>query len=245
MKSETISRRNLLSLGVLGAMGLGVVAFLGRPSSRAPEEEMLTVYTFGDSILDCGHYNRHGVHPGGLLVRNDDALFPEFKGKDLSSAGPARLEHRAQDGATVDNLPGQARGLTPEGRALALLTIGGNDLLSGLVLDGGAGIELFARKLESFLKSLAVRPVYIGNVYDPSFGNDENNFLGVDPQMARLNHGRVNAVLADAASRYGQLVDLHTHFMKGDPSWYTHTIEPSLEGASEVRRAFLEQIIRS
>jgi hypothetical protein len=43
-------------------------------------------YTFGDSILDCGRYNAYGVHPGQLIVRNDDRLFPEFKGLDLSSS---------------------------------------------------------------------------------------------------------------------------------------------------------------
>ena len=66
---------------------------------------MLTLYTFGDSILDCGGYNDYGVHPGQLLVRNDDRLFPEFRGQDLSSRGPARLVHRAQDGAAVAQLP--------------------------------------------------------------------------------------------------------------------------------------------
>lgn len=36
---------------------------------------MLSVYTFGDSMLDCGHYNVFGVNPGQLLVHNDDHLF--------------------------------------------------------------------------------------------------------------------------------------------------------------------------
>jgi len=29
----------------------------------------------------------------------------------------------------------------------------------------------------------------------------------------------------------------------GDPSWFTRTIEPSLVGASEVRRAFLAMLL--
>src|SRR4051812_34998426 len=33
----------------------------------------MTLYTFGDSILDCGGYNPNGIDPGQLLVRNDDA----------------------------------------------------------------------------------------------------------------------------------------------------------------------------
>ena len=62
---------------------------------------MLTLYAFGDSVLDCGRYNAVGLDPGRLLVRNDDRLFPEFRGRDLASRGPARLAHRALDGATV------------------------------------------------------------------------------------------------------------------------------------------------
>src|SRR5438874_1535718 len=76
------------------------------PGSGAVQaRQAFKLHTFGDSILDCGHYNEHGVDPGRLLLRNDDALFPEFKGQDLLSHGPARLEHRAVDGATVESLP--------------------------------------------------------------------------------------------------------------------------------------------
>jgi len=39
---------------------------------------VLSVYTFGDSILDCGHYNAFGINPGQLLLHNDDHLFSEF-----------------------------------------------------------------------------------------------------------------------------------------------------------------------
>lgn len=207
---------------------------------------MLTVCTFGDSILDCGWYNEFGVHPGQLLVRNDDRLFPEFRGQDLASLAPdepARLDHRAEDGATVGDLPAQGGGPAPEGRTIALLTIGGNDLLAGLLLDRGPGVEAFAAALDNFLGNLPIRPVLLGNVYDPTFGDDANNFLGVDPALARANYQRVNAVIADAAGRYGELVDLHAHFLRGDPSWYTRTIEPSLRGASEVRRAFLPHLL--
>ena len=204
---------------------------------------MLTLYTFGDSILDCGRYNELGVTPGQLLVRNDDRLFPEFRGQDLSSQGAARLEHRARDGATVRSLPAQAQGLSVEGPAVALVTIGGNDLLAGLVTDRGAGIDEFAGALDDFLRRLPIRPILLGNVYDPSFGDDSRNFLGVDPTIARANHRRMQQALAEAAGRYGQLVDLHGHFLTGDPTWFTQTIEPSLIGASEVRRAFLRHLI--
>ncbi len=204
---------------------------------------MHTLLTFGDSILDCGHYNAHGVHPGALLVRNDDARFPEFAGRDLASRGPARLEHRAQDGATVDDLPRQLRGVERRERATALLTVGGNDLLRGLLLDRGGGLDAFGRRLEAFAAAVPVRPLLIGNVYDPSLGDDDRNFLPLPPALARAAHRRVNEVIADVARRHGTLVDLHAHFLRGEPSWFTSTIEPSLVGASEIRRAFLPHVL--
>ena len=203
----------------------------------------MLLVTFGDSILDCAYYNPYGVTPGQLLVQNDDRLFPEVRGQDLASRGTARLEHRARDGATVRGLPAQAQALRVEGRAVALLTIGGNDLLSGLVTDRGPGLDAFARLLDDFLRALPIHPVLIGNVYDPTFGDDRQNFLGVDPALARANLQRVNTVLEQLATRYGTLVDLHAHFLTGDPSWFTRTIEPSLRGASEVRRCFLPGVL--
>ena len=81
-------------------------------------------------------------------------------------------------------------------------------------------------------------------MYDPTFGDDARNFLGIDARIARGNHRRVNEVIASLASRYGRLVDLHAHFLVGNPSWFTRTIEPSLVVASEVRRVFLQAIER-
>jgi acyl-CoA thioesterase I len=211
--------------------------------SRDDQSAPFTLYTFGDSILDSGWYNDRGLDPGQLLIRNDDALFPEFQGQDLASHGPVRLEHRAVDGATVDSLPAQARNLAPSEKGAAILTVGGNDLLRGLLIDQGPGIDAFATALGAFLRDLPVRPVLLGNVYDPTFGDDTLNFTGVDPELARENHSRVNAVIAELAGTYGALVDLHAYFLSGDPSWCTHTIEPSLRGASEIRRCFLPHLL--
>ncbi|MDB5744437.1 MAG: GDSL-like lipase/acylhydrolase [Polaromonas sp.] len=229
-----ISRRDMLAIP---ALALTPPLLARNEKMRNPAAFVL--YTFGDSILDCGRYNDRGIHPGQLLVRNDDGLFPEFRGKDLQSRGPARLVHCAVDGATVASLASQARDVHPVKNAVALLTVGGNDLLQGLAADKGPGVRAFSEALDRFLAGLALRPVLIGNVYDPTFGEDSRNFLGVAPGIARANHRRVNEVIARLAARYGELVDLHGHFLQGQPSWFTRTIEPSLTGASEVRRAFL------
>lgn len=206
---------------------------------------MLTVYTFGDSILDCGHYNPHGVHPAGLLARNDDALFPEFRGRDLASQGPVHLDHRAVDGARVEHLAQQTRGVEWARGAVALLTIGGNDLIGGLAAGDGPGVEAFARRLDAFVDAMPVRPLLVGNVYDPSMGDDARNFLPIDADIARRNHRRVNDALARVGARHGALVDIHRHFLEhGNASWFTMTIEPSLVGASEIRRCFLPHVLR-
>ena len=225
----------------MGAAAAAALAMIGGKAraQRGAANAPLRICTFGDSVLDCARYNERGVDPGHLLVRNDDALFPEFAGRDLSARGPARLEHRAVDGATVDGLAAQARGLDRAEPSIALVTIGGNDLLRGLAGDSGRGIARFEATLAAFVRALPVGRVVLGTVYDPTFGDDARNFLGVPAALARANHRRVNDVIRGLAARQGGLADLHAHFLTGDPSWYTRTIEPSLVGASEVRRVFL------
>jgi acyl-CoA thioesterase I len=49
----------------------------------------------------------------------------------------------------------------------------------------------------------------------------------------------MNELLTRLGNKHGQVADLHAHFLHGDPSWFVHTIEPSLKGASEIRRVFL------
>jgi len=216
-----------------------MLALGGSAARGALARDATRLCTFGDSVLDCGHYNERGIDPGQLLVRNDDALFPEFRGKDLRARGPADLEHRAVDGAVSADLERQARGVRLREEAIAIVTIGGNDLLRGLAADTGAGIAAFEATLERFVRALPVRPIVLGTVYDPTFGDDARNFLGVPAPVARANHRRVNDAIRAVAARHGKLADIHAHFLTGDPSWFTHTIEPSLRGASEVRRVFL------
>lgn len=97
--------------------------------------------------------------------------------------------------------------------------------------------------LDRFVWRMPIRPVLIGTVYNPTFGDDRLDFAGVAPMLARENHRRVNTAMAAVAARHGVRVDLLGHSLTGDPSWLTNTIEPSLQGASEVRRCFLPHIL--
>ena len=230
---------------IVRSVAAGAAIFAGRTLARPAFSDVFTVVTFGDSILDCARYNSFGVHPGGLIVRNDDRLFPDYRGRDLSSSAPARADHRAQDGSRVADLRHQARGLQASEHSVALITIGGNDLLGGLVADHGPGISRFEQQLNAFLRRMPVRPVLLGTVYGPTFGDDSRNFLGIDASAARANLNRINSIIAELAPRFGELVDLHGHFLAGDTSWFTRTIEPSLRGASEVRAAFLPAVLRA
>jgi lysophospholipase L1-like esterase len=206
-------------------------------------DQTVTLYTFGDSILDCGWYNEFSLNVGQLLVKNDDALFPEFRGRDLSAQFKAQLVHRAVDGATIGDLRNQTEGIVIRGPSIAILTIGGNDILKSL--RNPQELATFEDDLASFVRALPIRPILLGNVYDPSMGDDANNFLDLAPATVRSMHERVNGAIAAVAQRYGYLVDLHAHFLTGDQSWFTRTIEPSLRGASEVRRCFLPGVLNS
>jgi acyl-CoA thioesterase-1 len=199
---------------------------------------MITLVTLGDSVLDCGRYNAAGITPGQLLVRNDDARFPEFRGRDLASHTDALLKHRARDGATVASLFDQLTGLDADESAVALLSIGGNDLLLGMATGSLPDPDVFARQLAAFFQALPIRPVLVATIYDPTFGDDARAFLDVDPAPVRAVHRRFNRALDEAAERVGALIDVHAHFLRGDPSWLAQTIEPSLIGASEIRRCF-------
>ena len=208
---------------------------------------MTVVHTFGDSVLDCGTYNEHGVTPGKLLATNDDDLFPEFRGRDLTTAWGNRAEvaHHATDEATVSHLSGQQRGVRVPHGAVVLVSVGGNDLLEGLVLGGDREFRAFASTLRAALVPLRHARLFVANIYDPSFGDDQRNFLALAPDVARRAHHRANEVLAAETTRAGgRLADLHAHFLMGEPTWFTRTIEPSLIGASEVRRVFLDLALR-
>jgi acyl-CoA thioesterase-1 len=204
---------------------------------------MVSVSPFGDSMLDGGHSKAFSIDPGQLLMHNDDRLFPEFHGQDLTSLGPARLIHRAQGGDTLSSLPALARGLRVEEEAIALLTIEGNDVLRKPDRGPGPEMQRFAEALDTFLQSLPMRPVFFGNVSDPTFGNDRLNFLDIELSIVWHSPRLMNEVIAELAERYGALVDLHAHFLTADPSWLTQIIEPSLRGASEIRRCFLHQVL--
>ena len=181
---------------------------------------------------ECGFQNLESAHYcsrcGALLVTEGepDETTQTFSAEELHDERSDLLEELGIDGP-----------------ALALLTVGGNDLLGGLIDDAGPGIPAFARALAAFLDALPIRPVVLGTVYDPTFGDDDAaGGTFANPRLARTNFDRMNATLRDLAPKYGALADIHAHFLTGRPDWFVRTIEPSLRGASEVRRCVLRAV---
>lgn len=205
----------------------------------------LRVAFLGDSILDCGHYNGRGLTPARLLWRNEDALFPAFAGRDLTTAAKEagvaiEVVELAQDGGRVRDLWGQAERL--DRADAAVVSAGGNDFLS--MYGDVRALEEVTGELGRFLRSFPVRPAFVLNVYDPSGGDDSRSFLPGDPATIRARFLAFNAAIPDQATRAGATpVDLCGHFRTGDSSWFTSVIEPSLRGASEVRACLLGPLV--
>ncbi len=128
-----------------------------------------------------------------------------------------------------------------------MLTIGGNDLLQGMLFASQREWDAWFVEYERVLERCPVRPLFVGNVYDPTFGDAtaEAHFLAIgSAAQLRQRLRAFNQQLALSAARAGAIViDLHQRFLRGDPSWVTEVIEPSSAGASEIRRAFLQPVL--
>jgi hypothetical protein len=208
------------------------------------------VYFLGDSVFDCGRYNAHRETPGNLLYRNNDNLFPSFRGKDLRSQFTKyNIRDLSIDGSIIEDLLQQYRGALFSRDDIALFSVGGNDFLHGLYRDPDGGeIQDFLNQY-GFILSQVSSKKFIANVYDPFFGHTENNPVfqgsGVGLELVRRNYERLNQGIEKLAARYGTLLDLRGHFLKGKPSWFEMTIEPSLQGASEIRSVIWEALTSS
>lgn len=231
-------------------------------------------YALGDSIsIDVypasdaarrfpGRYSTDRLGAVSLLVRNDDKLWPEFRGRDLRTLQPslqfdADRHDLTSDGATTHSVLRQLESIEPgDEPTLVTITAGGNDLLGAIGAPGPSPARaIFERLRTAVARIFELRPnatIVIGTVYDPSDGTRRlpgytRTLDREDAWLTEYNDLIRHLVMTDRRLR---LADIHAHFMghgltaPQDEQWYLREsiIEPSARGASEVRRLWLAAI---
>jgi|AGTN01.3.fsa_nt_gi GDSL-like Lipase/Acylhydrolase. len=205
-----------------------------------------------------------------LLHKNDDELFPEFKGQDLASWFSGIQYHNlAVDGATCEDLlsPVRVKDLKEVGskKALVTLTLGGNDLLQAFRKNGSSDRNALASEfrliperygtvIETIMTNVPDCVLILTTVFDPTDGT------GIMPSATSIYSGNLpieylhqfnSMVVTLGGSHLLRLADVHKHFAGhgaecggADDFWYwKHSpIEPSLRGASEIRRVWAKTV---
>ena len=182
----------------------------------------------GDSMSIDTYAGAPGLGAASLLFRNDDRVWPQFRGVDLVSASPeARFIMRAEDGDTSVEMENAIDALWPEpeiaaGRTLVTITIGGNDLLTLAASPDPLGaaptfLPALSARLSRCLERLQTlynKPlIVLGNIYDPTDGTgvmQSGNDLSVGMPLLAA----VNRLLAEIAAKHDvRLADTHARFL--------------------------------
>jgi len=201
-----------------------------------------------------------GLGAAALLFANNDEVWPEFRGHDLESFLPgATFLELASDAATIPTVEWQLERLRGHNAGIITLTVGGNDLLAAYFSAAGdSAMRSAVKRLSSSYQRIVERIrelapeaiLLLTTVYDPTDGT--GRMPGVDGVLPiRYLHSFNDTVRATAeATANAELADVHTHFLGHGVSaspgerwyWSESIIEPSMAGASEIRRVWVEQI---
>ncbi|MBX3165796.1 MAG: SGNH/GDSL hydrolase family protein [Candidatus Eremiobacteraeota bacterium] len=217
---------------------------------------------FGDS-LSIDEYAGPQLGAASLLHRNRADFWPEFDRLDLVSLNPrCGYTRLACNGAT---LSGVWRQLTEaprvKGRVLVTVTVGGNDVLTGLGQTenrigyacgnyfGSEPVQGFEQWRESLHRWLEqVEETYrdaviiIGNIYDPTDGTGKLQ-SGASLGTRHFALETMNDLLRRMAAQWSlPLADIHAHFLGQAAAWIYREIEPTQRGSSEIRRIFWQAI---
>lgn len=213
---------------------------------------------------DAGAGDLAPVGAASLLFGNDDALWPDFTGRDLRTrAGTTERVVRHQDGATLGDVF-DAQVLALDGDdvpTLCVLTAGGIDLqsamtsrpgaarLEAIALDTAAGIGAIASLLHERFAALTL---VLTTLPDPTDGvgrfPDPKDGIPVPPDVLLAFNAALRA-LAPAHPRT-HVAEVHAalqgHGLSAPEGerwfWRRSPYEPGARGASLVRAAWLEAI---
>lgn len=214
--------------------------------------------------------NRAGdVAPLGaasLFYKNVDDRHPEFEGRDLVSRyDDITFANFAEDGATIGDVFGAQILEVAESDepTLITLTIGGNDLLSAFETRHDAKVlaavvrdvaDAYEFLIESLERSRPNAALILTTVYDPS--DDTRKVPGLFEGAGKLPleflhdlNARIKRLAGQA--RRAVVADAYTHFQGHGASapeadrwyWKRNLIEPNAQGASEIRRLWLDALL--
>lgn len=198
-----------------------------------------------------------------LLHSNDDARWPEFRGRDLKRLHPTvKFLNLAEDGAMIDDVTTEELARlghdSDDPGILLTLTAGGNDLLDALA--AGQTLDRETRRIErrytdliaTMREELPAATLVLTTVYDPTDGTGRLPGLESFGHLPLEHLDRFNARVRDLAreSERIRLADVHRHFLGHGVTaperdrwyWGRNPIEPNARGASEIRRVWLEAI---
>lgn len=205
------------------------------------------------------------IGAASLFYRNDEALWPEEVGNDLSSRFPAiEYTNLAADGATIGDVFGEqlAQLAASEEPTLITLTIGSSDLFSAFgnrpkpkLLEHIA--HDVAEAFEFIVTSLrTARPnslLIVSTIYDPSdrTGRIPGVFDNAGPLPLRALDSLNESIRTIARGTPGLLLgEVYGHFLGHGVTapetdrwyWRRSLIEPNARGASEIRRVWMEAL---
>jgi len=115
-----------------GDLPRGKLALPGPPPDGPPAAGLknITLYVnLGDSLA-AGYYASSGRSYRALLTKNNDLLYPAYKGKDLASRFPGlKVIDRSKSGAVAKEILAQGKTVkgNPAGNTLVVISAGGND----------------------------------------------------------------------------------------------------------------------
>lgn len=228
--------------------------FLDKFSSKAEKSYFLAL---GDSIIsDC--FPGPGLGVASLLCKNRDDLFPDWSSKDLESLWPGikRIGY-TRTGVRLAEIEAQIRLLPERLRCrVGLLSVGGNDLLNldRIPVPGDPWFGEFEQRYRTLWDTLQRRfpssHWLVCNVYDPSDGSGqlpgwaERGNPARPHLIASLNH--LNEAIARVSGE--QMVDVHSACLghgwsREKPLWFQMDIEPTVEGASQIRSLLWQRIL--
>jgi lysophospholipase L1-like esterase len=233
-------------------------------------QRFLAYIALGDSMsidlypaLDLGQPEDTPLGASALLFRNQEKFWPQFSGRDLLSANPhLAFVNLTEDGATTwDLMEGNYLGAIEtyaDKPVLITITLGGNDALKLLWIEGSEHAKLFSESaniaeryekvVTTVTETFKSATVILNTIYDPSDGTGIlpalPNFADKLPFLGFIN----DRIRAYASTHNHLLADVHQHFLGHGYSaltgpcyyWKTSPIEPSAAGASEMRALWLK-----